>query len=197
MKGAIKIQNITSTYILILTLAATLILAIFGVEKVIRYNCYQNLADAVKQGATNIRSILENGEQQLQSVSVMLAAHLNLDITSAEHFKFLTQLPNNNLISTYIVLLPDNKLLFPYQKNIHPLKPLLFKSNIEAKINFIDRYAIDDNGTLYSALCTPITRDGVTIAILYGLINLNDIPKKFPFQIYNGNGQAFLIDAQN
>ena len=57
MKGAIKIQNITSTYILILTLAATLILAIFGVEKVIRYNCYQNLADAVKQGATNIRSI--------------------------------------------------------------------------------------------------------------------------------------------
>lgn len=33
MKGAIKIQNITSTYILILTLAATLILAIFGVEK--------------------------------------------------------------------------------------------------------------------------------------------------------------------
>lgn len=59
MKGAIKIQNITSTYILILTLAATLILAIFGVEKVIRYNCYQNLADAVKQGATNIRSILE------------------------------------------------------------------------------------------------------------------------------------------
>ena len=106
MKGAIKIQNITSTYILILTLAATLILAIFGVEKVIRYNCYQNLADAVKQGATNIRSILENGEQQLQSVSVMLAAH----------FKFLTQLPNNNLISTYIVLLPDNKLLFPYKK---------------------------------------------------------------------------------
>lgn len=74
---------------------------------------------------------------------------------------------------------------------------MLFKSNIEAKINFIDRYAIDDNGTLYSALCTPITRDGVTIAILYGLINLNDIPKKFPFQIYNGNGQAFLIDAQN
>lgn len=197
MKGAIKIQNITSTYILILTLAATLILAIFGVEKVIRYNCYQNLADAVKQGATNIRSILENGEQQLQSVSVMLAAHLNLDITSAEHFKFLTQLPNNNLISTYIVLLPDNKLLFPYQKNIHPLKPLLFKSNIEAKVNFIDRYAIDDNGTLYSALCTPIMRDGVTIAILYGLINLNDIPKRFPFQIYNGNGQAFLIDAQN
>lgn len=116
MKGAIKIQNITSTYILILTLAATLILAIFGVEKVIRYNCYQNLADAVKQGATNIRSILENGEQQLQSVSVMLAAHLNLDITSAEHFKFLIQLPNNNLISTYIVLLPDNKLLFPYKK---------------------------------------------------------------------------------
>ena len=55
MKGAIKIQNITPTYILILTLAATLILAIFGVEKVIRYNCYQNLADAVKQGATNIR----------------------------------------------------------------------------------------------------------------------------------------------
>lgn len=70
---------------------------------------------------------------------------------------------------------------------------MLFKSNIEAKINFIDRYAIDDNGTLYSALCTPITRDGVTIAILYGLINLNDIPKNFHSKFIMAMVKPFLL----
>lgn len=184
--------HLRPTLVLLLVLAAVTLGAILRIEGIIEARCFEILNDTVEQGATNIRALLESGEQQMDVVADMLAEHPGLNEEICQ--RYLDHLHTDGLITSYAVLLPNGQMVYASSGEVQLDAPPDFGEESRKGDRFVSRY-IDRPGGEYAAYISTIVKDGAAAGVLYGYVRLSDLPDKFTFSAFDGECKLYLIDG--
>lgn len=187
-----KINSLWFTLLLIVALMTVSLLASLRIEAIVEENCFQILNDTVEQGAISIRSMLENGEQQIATVADMLSGHGTLTVEACQ--MYLDDLRPGGLISAYAILLPDGQMVYSNENVPRMDAAPSFAAESRGPLRFVSRYGERD-GEYYAAYLSPIANQHAVSGVLYGFVRLSELPETLSFSAFDGQCQLYLVDG--
>lgn len=144
--------------------------------------------------AENIQSYAEDDQKELEILSA--AASQFQDLSSPELWRLLSSHTNIGMISRIELLLPGNIVLTKEGKRVDANGLLSFEeeaakgahiTNREADILHADTYIIRHY--------VPVRQKGKIVAMLYGVINLDELPENLNLDPYAGRGALYIIEG--
>ena len=104
----------------------------------------------------------------------------------------------NTLMEHIALLLPGDKVLWPHQPPINVKGIMSFEEEAKHGTHITDRLVdLRDRNNFILRNFVPVQKDGKTVAMLYGVINLRTLPAFMNQNIYHGQAVYFIIDGDN
>ena len=190
-------KNLTATGVVILVIVALLVTAYISIDTTLRKRSISRMEECVKTITEEVEVKLQRDSQILNATAEMLQKLENLNIETASQV-----LKTNDVIMETIqarVLLPDNSLLSP-DGSIEKISPTDISFEEEAKLgeHISERSKNIFTGVPILRHFVPIVRDGETVAMLYGILDLDELPESLNNQvIYDASASVYIIDTRN
>lgn len=187
-----KTWMITIGMILLVVLAS--FLTISWIKHTEEKKCFEELSDEAENMADNIEKHFTYDKEQLEMLAAVIARYDNL--SSAQLWKILDSYDMSGMMSRIEILLPDNTVLTKGAKKI----------DVEGKLSFAEEAArgehitgreqdISEDGEYIVRNYVPITRDGSTIAMLYGIVELTNFSEELGTAPYGGKAAMYVIEG--
>lgn len=187
-------KNIIATLLLICFICAVFIFASVRVTHLTTVACFDTLDEATAQVAVSIRTRVETDREQLDVIADLLSQHEEQD---SETIKFhLSSYHQRGTLSAVGLLLPDSRLILGAgEENI--FENVLDYNTELAKVPYISGVVTVPDGSeekvIYQAV--PMKKDGQTIGILYGFVNLAEFADSFTVTAFDGKAQVYVADG--
>ncbi len=183
------------TMLTILILAGTIFLCVRQASDKMIQHSFDELTASTRRLAEDYYSALKNDQVLLSAVAKLIAEQ------ESENADLILQIMNSfdfteSFISNMILLLPDGRLLHTDGVWYDVSDKVDFAAEAAKGAYLSDRVrslVSPDQFVVRSA--APVIRDGKTIAILYGVVSLRDIPRAYASDYYNGKGFVLLVDG--
>lgn len=203
-KFVFREKNVVATLVLALVIIAGVLASYFACYKIARERGLDQFEDAVNSVIDQVNSKFERDGEILRSMADVLSAseafaseEINLDElrTSLSELKPLQQTMNLRILTPNDeVLMPDDQTLFN--------KGFVFSEEVVKGEHISERFEsqrADVKGTpQVIAHFVPIIKDGVTVAMLYGVTALSDLPKLLKTSnIYNSSASVMILDVSS
>ena len=194
-RSLLREKNLAATILLVILVAGLLLLTYMRIETVIENRCLQRMEEGVN-------TVLEEITAKLNRDSRLLNAAASV-ITSADDFSPEALIQSMNSIAPLLetmsvrVLLPDNTIIKSEGDIIDGTGSVSFETEAPLGEHVSDRmHSAEEDNMLVLRHFIPIVRDGETVALLYGLTNLDELPNIMAISnIYNGHANAYIIDT--
>ena len=188
-------KNLLATFLLVILVAAMLLLTYAQVQSIIEQRCLERMEEAVN-------TVLEEITAKLNRDSRLLNAAASV-ITNADDFTPEALIQSMNSIAPLLetmsvrVLLPDNTIVQAEGHVIDGTGSVSFEVEAPLGEHVSDRMtSAEEDNMLVLRHFIPIKHDGETVALLYGLTNLVELPNVMSIgNIYDGNAYAYIIDT--
>ena len=188
-------KNLLATFLLVILVAAMLLLTYAQVQSIIEQRCLERMEEAVN-------TVLEEITAKLNRDSRLLNAAASV-ITNADDFTPEALIQSMNSIAPLLetmqvrILLPDNTIVQSDGRVLNGTGIVSFDVEAPLGEHVSDRmYSAEEDNMLVLRHFIPIVKNGETVALLYGLTNLDELPKVMSISnIYNGNAYAYIIDT--
>ena len=166
-------RNIISTLVLILFITGCFIFASFYVNHNAMKSCFSTLDDAASQAASDIRLHVKNDREQLNVIADLLSQHKDMDSETVR--RHLASFRQRGSLFAVGLLLPDNQLVLGTDSG--DILDNIFDFDTELSrlpyISGVTEVPSDkEKKLIYQAV--PVEKDGKTVGILYGFVNLKD-----------------------
>ena len=194
-KRILSEKNLAATLLLVSLVAALLLVTYAQIETIIEDRCLSRMEEAVN-------TVLEEITAKLNRDSRLLNAAATV-ITNTDDFtpEALIQTMNSfaPLLETMRVrvLLPDNTIVKSEGVILDGTGIVSFAAEAPLGEHVSDRMnSVEEDNMLVLRHFIPIVKDGETVAMLYGLTNLDELPQVMSISnIYEGNAYAYIIDT--
>ena len=188
-------KNLAATILLVILVAALLLMTYAQVQSIIEKRCIERMQEAVNTVLEEITAKLDRDKQLLNAAAAV--------ITNADDFTPETLSQSMNSIAPLLetmsvrVLLPDNTIVMSDGNVINGTGIVSFEAEAPKGEHVSNRMnSAEEDGMLVLRHFIPIVKDGQTVALLYGLTNLDELPKTMAIgNIYNGHAYAYIIDT--
>lgn len=183
------------TLLTISMLAGTIFLCARAAGEEMTQHSFDELTASTKRLAEDYYSALKNDQMFLTAVSELIAKQKTEDVDT------ILQVMNSfdfteSFLTSMILLLPDGQLLHKDGTWYDVSDRVDFAAEAAKGAYLSDRLRslfAPENLVVRSAV--PVVRDGETIAILYGVISLQEIPRAYISDYYNGKAFILLVDG--
>lgn len=183
------------TLLTISMLAGTIFLCARAAGEEMTQHSFDELTASTKRLAEDYYSALKNDQMFLTAVSELIAKQKTEDVDT------ILQVMNSfdfteSFLTSMILLLPDGQLLHKDGTWYDVSDRIDFAAEAAKGAYLSDRVRslfAPENLVVRSA--APVVRDGETIAILYGVISLQEIPRAYISDYYNNKAFILLVDG--
>ena len=196
-KSIIREKSLTATFILICSMAVIFVIAYLKISSLIEQRCIARMEEGANTVITEIQKKVTRDSRLLNSIADILSNSNSFSRdTIEESISAFAPLLETMQVS---ILLPDNTIIGPSGDAFDSNGQLSFEALAPLGEHVSNRMiSLGDDNEPVLRHYIPIVKDGETIAILYGLTRVNDLPEIMNVNnIYNSNSSAFIIDVQN
>ena len=190
-------KSITATAILIFFMAVIFIASYFRISMLIEQRCIARMEEGANTVIAEIQKKVQRDSRLLNSTADILANLDSFDAdTLSDSLGTIEPLLETMQIS---ILLPDDTIISAQGNVIDGSEQMSFEELEPLGEHVSDRMdSLEENSESVLRHYIPIIQDGETVAILYGLTRVNDLPEIMNVNnIYNSNSSAFIIDVQD
>lgn len=188
-------RSLLTTAIIIISVMAASLGVTQYISKMEEERCFELLYNEAGNLADNIETYSQNDQEELEMLSAVISRYQ--DLSSPELWDILDSYTNVGMMSRIELLLPENIVLTKGGKRIDANGMLSFEAESEKGIHITDRETdIVDQDSYVIRHYVPVKQNDVTIAMLYGVIVPNELPKDVNLNPYNGEGALYLIDGK-
>ena len=184
---------LTTGVMIVLVVAAS-----FGVTNAIsrmeEERSFERLYEEAGSLADSIEMYAENDREELEMLSAVVSQYQ--DLSSPELWDLLDSYTNIGMMSRIELLLPGDIVLTEGGKSVDASGLLSFEAEAAKGVHITDRETdIVHTDTYVVRHYVPVTRDGRTIAMLYGVIVPGELPEGINLNPYSGQGALYIIDG--
>lgn len=167
-----------------------------NINRITQEQCFDDLANEAKAMGREIERNVEANRQELEMLANVAADYADLE--DPHLWDKLKRYTMTGMLSRVEILLPGDVVLTQDGRKIDVTGQLSFEEEA-AKGEYISGRMEDvtgDGGYILRHYI-PIERGGETVAMLYGVAVLAEMPGKLLDQPYGGEAAAYLIDRSN
>ncbi len=190
-------KTLTATWIVIAVIAALLITGYIGIDTALRNRAFRRMEECVKTITEEVEVKIKRDSQILNATAEMLSQLDDFNIDTASQ----VMKTNDILMETMQVrvLLPDNTLLSPDgTTQAVPLSDMSFEKEAALGEHISERCENIFTGVPILRHYVPIVHNGETIALLYGVTDLGELPDSINNQvIFDASASVYIIDTRN
>ncbi len=187
--------RVAVTFLMTVALFLISYIASYYISKIEEEKCWDELNRAVKMLDRDMQTYIRYDQEVLDSIASLIAAQDKVESPQVQHI--IDEFKPENMIYRIGILLPDNRVMMQNQ-------PIQDASGI---LNYIDEAAkgkhvsnrsvsIMDENDFVLRNFVPVRKDGKTIAMLFGIIDLKELPYKIKSNAYDGNAATYVIDSK-
>lgn len=198
VKRDIKIdKSMTATGIVIIMMVALLVGAYIGIDISLRNRAIERMHENVRIIAEEVKVKIRHDSEILNASAEMLSQLEKFDNETASQ----VMRTNNSLIETMQIriFLPDNTVLLPDGNTYAVTKEQLsFEEEAALGEHLSNKTENIATGTPILRYYVPIVREETTVALLYGITELEDLSDSLNNElIYGGSASIYIIDTRN
>lgn len=185
--------------ITLLVMVGVIVLSIFVSFRISRLEeqaCWETLYLSVNQAAADLETSIRNDQKILESLATIIAQQ---DTMECEEVQDIINTFQPDTVMTRIgLLLPGDRLMLPFEPRCDVSGQLSFEEEAALGAHISDRSVdIRDKDKLILRNFVPVVKDGETVAMLYGVAELENLPDKWENIPYNGEAAVYIIDSKN
>lgn len=151
------------------------------------YRSANSISEDVKLRISNDRDLLE-------AIANIISGYDAMD--SPEVKQILGSYVPRNMVSRIELLLPGDTVLLSDGTAVDVRGKMSFGQEAALKDHITDRNAdISDESRIVVRSFVPVTKNGETAAMLYGVIELDSLPQLWETNVYGGNAAIYIIDT--
>ena len=158
---------------------------------------FDELTTATKQLAKDINNATRTDQTILSAMAELIAGQDEDDLDSVLRIMNTFSL-DKTFVSTVALLRPDGTLLLTDGARYDVSDTFDFETEAARGAYISDRvtsYFAPEKLVVRNVV--PVKRDGETIAILYGVVLLQELSRNYQIDLYNGNAVLLLVDGNN
>ncbi len=158
---------------------------------------FDELTTATKQLAKDINNATRTDQTILSAMAELIAGQDEDDLDSVLRIMNSFSL-SETFVSTVALLRPDGTLLLTDGARYDVSGAFDFETEAARGAYISDRvtsYFAPEKLVVRNVV--PVKRDGETIAILYGVVLLQELSRNYQIDLYNGNAVLLLVDGNN
>lgn len=188
-------KKIFGTLFAILGVIALSAVVSIWISKMEEQACWDKLSQSAKQGARGLIERVHSDQELLSSIADIIKQQDSLD--SPEVHQIIDTFRSSTMISHIALLLPGDKLMLPDEPVRGTDGILSFEEEAALGIHISDRSVdIRDKSSLILRNFVPIIKDGKTIAMLYGVVDLNTLSERWQNTAYDGQSVLHIMDGR-
>ena len=158
---------------------------------------FDELTTATKELAKDINNATRTDQTILSAMAELIAGQDEDDLDSVLRIMNTFSL-DKTFVSTVALLRPDGTLLLTDGARYDVSSAFDFETEAARGAYISDRvtsYFAPEKLVVRNVV--PVKRDGETIAILYGVVLLQELSRNYQIDLYNGNAVLLLVDGNN
>lgn len=191
-----KYDKISITLLVMVTVIALSVFASLRISHLEEQACWETLYVSINQMATDLETSVRNDQKILESLATIIAQQ---DTMECEEVQDIINTFQSDSVMTHIgLLLPGDRLMQPFLPVYDASGVLSFEEEAALGTHISDRAAdIQDEEALILRNFVPVVKDGETVAMLYGIAELETLPDKWENIPYSGEAAVYIIDSKN
>lgn len=188
-------RSLSVTFLMVGVILVASICVFNYINNMERDRCFERLYEEASNIASYIERGVNNDRDQLELLAAIIANHKGLSTSELQHL--LSSFDQVGMMAHVNLLLPDNTMITHDGKRIDVTGKLSFEQEAAKGVHISDRETDILTGDYIIRHFMPVIRDGQIVAMLYGVITLNTLPKTVGLEPYGGRGALYLIDGNN
>lgn len=163
----------------------------------ITQHSFDELATATRQIAKDLADAANADQTILSAMAELIAGHDERDNDAVLRIMKSFSL-SETFVSTVALLRPDGTLLLTDGTRCDVSGTFDFETEAARGAYVSDRvtsYFAPEKLVVRNVV--PVVRDGETVAILYGVVPLQELSKNYEIDLYNGNAFLLVVDGNN
>ena len=196
-KPFLREKNITATLIMILIIAILFVSAYLMISRLIEKRCLDRMQEGVNTVIDEITQKLRRDSQILHITADILADSDEVDNdTIRDTMKNIAPLLETMKIR---IMMPDNTIIDSNGSELPNNGEIIFEREAALKEHVSNRtFSLINNSTLILRHFVPVVQNGETVALLYGVTALAELPDIMNIKhIYNACADVYIIDTAN
>lgn len=160
-----------------------------------REACFDRLVEEARDIADYVELSARKDREQLKVLATVVAGYP--DLTLGELAALMGSFEDLGLMERLELLLPDDRVLTAEGKILNVRGILSFKEEAARGAHVTDRQNdLEDKDAYVLRHYVPVIRDGKTVAMLYGVIVIKDLPIVVNVTPYAGRGAMYIVDGR-
>ncbi|MGN0575336.1 MAG: diguanylate cyclase domain-containing protein [Ruminococcus sp.] len=156
--------------------------------------CWNTLNESVDEVSAEIELRVNSDQRLLASIANIIADKDIADFSDVQNI--IDGFKPNTMISHIALLFPGDKLMMPGEPVRDTEGLLSFEQEASLGYHISDRSVdIRDNSRMILRNFVPIEKEGQTIAMLYGVAELQNLPEQLHITAYNDQAAIYVIDG--
>ncbi|MGN0631998.1 MAG: diguanylate cyclase domain-containing protein [Ruminococcus sp.] len=158
--------------------------------------CWDALEHTAMHTARDIKNQVRCDQELLESISTIIEGADEVESEKVQ--KIIDEFQPNTMISHIALLLPEDKIMLPNEQ-IRGTNGILSYEEEAAQGKHISDRSVDirDESKYILRSFVPVIKDGETVAMLYGVVDLEILPERLERSAYGGEVQISIVDALN
>ena len=184
------------------TLAFILLMAVgtYGVtgwmSQVEEQRCFERLDEETGNLCRDIEAQIRSDREQLEMLAALAVGYENLECQAL--WEILDSYGEIGMMSRVEILMPDDTVITSGGKRLDVQGQLSFEREAALGAHISDRETdLTDTSQCILRHYVPIVKDNETIAMLYGIGVLGNLPEGMEMQPYGGQAAIYLVDGNN
>lgn len=191
-KGRYGISALVVTAALMLFILGISFFALHQIYRLEEERCFEHLYEEADDLARQIQHIADSDREQMQTLARLSASYD--DLADPELWELLEVNGTPGGIARLEFLLPDGSLLTSVGRQETWQGGPSFAQEAALGTHITDRET-DQDGSPIVRSYAPVVRDGETVAMLSGVIELGSLPDAVELSVYGGQGSFYIIDG--
>lgn len=191
-----KPMTVTLVLIFLMTLGSFFLTGY--INRIEEDRSFERLHEETEALAQDIEAYAQSDREQLEMISTVVAGYQ--DLTSSDLWGILDSYDTVGMMSRLELLLPDNSVLIKGGRRVDVDGFLSFDQLKDLGAHITDREldvtGEDQEERYVLRHYVPVNRDGETIAMLYGVVELGSLPEKLMGEPYGGEAAIYIIDGE-
>ena len=185
---------LAATFILVVLVVIASIIMTDRINDAEEAASFSRLASEADEFAESLELNMSTDRRQLELLAALAGDYMGVG-TEALHDFLDSYRGAGTFFSRLELLLPDSTVLAPDGVTIDAHGALSFDELAAVGAHISDREVDLDGEDYVVRHFVPVERDGETVAILYGVIELGTLGAELPYSPYSGEAAVYVIDG--